>query len=111
MRKYGLFLASALVMVLMSVALVEGQGGDKKKVGGGFGAFGGGGGNNPINLFNNADVKKALDITEAQTEKLPAEVMVAIGKVLDEKQFKRFKEIDLQKKGNNAFKDKAVQKH
>ena len=37
--------------------------------------------------------------------------MVAIGKVLNEKQLKRFKEIELQQRGNNAFKDDAVQKN
>ncbi len=109
MRKFGLFLTSAMFICFMSVALVEGQGGDKKK-GGGFGGFGGGGQQNPINLFNRADVKKELDITDAQIEKLPPEIMVAISKVLDKDQFKRFKEIDLQQRGNNAFKDKAVQK-
>lgn len=109
MRKLVLFAASAVFMGFMSMTLVEGQGGKKTGGGGGFGGFGGGG-NNPINLFNNADVKKELDITDAQVDKLQVEVMVAIGKTLDEKQFKRFKQIDLQKKGNNAFKDKTVQK-
>jgi hypothetical protein len=113
MRKFVWFLASASLLMFISVAWVEGQGGDKKGKGGGFGGgFGGFGGfgNDPYSLFNRADVKKELDITDDQVEKLPGEVMVAIGKVLNEKQFKRFKQIELQKKGNNAFKDKTVQK-
>ncbi len=105
MRKLGLLLTVSIV-ILMSVAWVEGQQGDKKK--GGFG--GGGGQQSPLNVLNRADVKKELAITDEQLEKLPAEVLVAISKVLSEKQFKRFKQLELQQRGNNAFKDAAVQK-
>lgn len=108
MRKFGLFLGTAALLMFISVAWVEGQGGQKGK-GGGFGGFGGFGGD-PYSLFTRSDVKKELEITDDQVEKFNAEIMVTAGKVLSEKQFKRFKQIDLQKKGNNAFKDKTVQK-
>jgi hypothetical protein len=106
MRKLVLFLASSS-LILMGVALVEGQQGGGKK--GGFN-FGRGGQQSPLSLLNRDDVKKELDLTDEQTEKLPAEVMVAISKVLNEKQLQRFKQIELQTRGTNAFKDKAVQK-
>lgn len=111
MRKFTAFLACG-ALLLMSVAWVEGQ--QEKKQGGGGGGFGGmfgrGGPTNPYDLLVRADVKKELDVTEDQMDKLPDEVMVAISKVLNEKQFKRFKQLDLQKKQNAAFKDAAVQK-
>jgi hypothetical protein len=114
MRKYGLFLASS-ALILMSVAWVEGQqGGDKKKggFGSGFGGIFGGFGQrqSPLDLLNRDDVKKELDVTDEQAEKIPAEVMNAIAKVLNETQFKRFKQIELQKRGNHAFKDEGLQK-
>jgi hypothetical protein len=101
MRKFGLLAVSG-ALILMSVAWVEGQQGGNK--GNPFQQT------SPLFLINREDVKKELDITQEQLDKLPAEVMVAISKVLDQKQFKRFKEIDLQQRGNNAFKDTAVQK-
>ena len=107
MRKFVLFLTCSFLIVT-SVALVEGQQGGGKK--GGFGGgFGGGGQQSPLTLLNRAEVKKELEMTDEQSEKLPAEVMVAIGKILNDKQMKRFKQIELQTRGNNAFKDKAVQ--
>jgi hypothetical protein len=112
MRRFGLFLVGGAAL-LMSVAWVDGQQAQKKGGGGGFqfgGMFQGGGRENPVTLFNRSDVKKEIEITEEQTEKLPAEVMVAISKVLNEKQFKRFKQLELQKRGNDAFKDETVQK-
>ena len=108
MRKFGLFLVGATFICFMSVTFVQGQGGDKKRTGGG--AFAGGGQQSPLNLLNRAEVKKELDLTDEQVEKLPAEVLLAISKVLNEKQYKRFKQIELQQRGNNAFKDTAVQK-
>lgn len=106
MRKFGWFLTCSF-MILGSVALVDGQ----QPGGGGFGGFGGfgGGQQTALNILNRADVKKELDVTDEQLEKLPAEVLVAISKVLNEKQFKRLKQIDLQNRKNNAFKDAAVQ--
>lgn len=113
MRKFGLFLGAALV-IMLSVALVEGQQQDKKGKGGGGGGFGGlfGGGqaSSPLTLLQRAEVKKELEVSDEQMEKLPAEVMVAISRVLNDKQFKRFKQIDLQQKGNRAFKDETIQK-
>ncbi|MSQ94013.1 MAG: hypothetical protein EXR98_05590 [Gemmataceae bacterium] len=109
MRKFGFFCIGALLL-LVSVVWVEGFSQDKKGTGG-FGGFGGGGGlQTGVNLLTRADVKKELEVTDEQLEKLPAEVMIAISKVLSDKQFKRFKQVDLQKQGNNAFKAAAVQK-
>ena len=108
MRKLG-FLLGAAVLMLMAVASVEEVNAQKK--GGGGGGFGGfGGPQTGLNLLNRADVKKELEVTDEQMEKLPAEVLVAISRVLNEKQFKRFKQLELQQRGTNAFKDAAVQK-
>ncbi len=109
MRKFSAFLTCG-ALLLMSVAWVEGQ--QEKKQGGGGGGFGRGGfgPTNPYDLLTRSDVKKELDVTEDQMEKLPDEVMVAISKVLSEKQFKRFRQLDLQKKQNTAFKVGYVQK-
>ena len=100
MHKFGLLVVAGAV-ILSSVAWVEGQGGGNP-----FGRPQTG----PLDLLNREDVKKELGVTEAQLEKLSPEVLKAIAKVLDDKQFKRFKQIDLQKRGNDAFKDEAVQK-
>jgi hypothetical protein len=108
MRKFGTFLGCG-ALLLMSVAWVEGQQEKKQPGAGGFG-FGRGGATNPFTLLNMTEVKKELDVTDEQMEKLPDEMMVAISKVLNEKQFKRFKQIDLQNHKNNAFKDPKVQK-
>jgi hypothetical protein len=108
MRKFSAFLACG-ALLLMSVAWVEGQQEKKQGGGGGF-QFGRGGPTNPYDLLTRSDVKKELDVTDDQMEKLPDEVMVAISKVLNEKQFKRFRQLDLQKKQNAAFKDAFVQK-
>lgn len=110
MRKFSAFLACG-ALLLMSVAWVEGQQEKKQPGGGGFG-FGGFGKaqNDPFALLTREEVKKELDVTEEQMDKLPDEVMIAISKVLTEKQSKRFKQIYLQKKENNAFKDTNVQK-
>ena len=40
---------------------------------------------------------------------MPDAVLKAIGGVLSEKQFKRFKQIELQQRGSNAFSDAKVQ--
>ena len=75
MRKIGLVLASLAVM-LMSVAWVEGQQDEKKKrgnFGGGF-QFGGQRQQDPVSL-RNASVKKELDLSDEQMDKLPAEVL------------------------------------
>jgi hypothetical protein len=108
MRKFSWVLGCG-ALLLMSVAIVEGQQ-EKKKGTGGFGGFRQGPGQSLISLLNSKDVKTELDVTDDQMEKLPDEMMVAIGKVLNDKQFKRFKQIDLQNRKNNAFKDTIVQK-
>jgi hypothetical protein len=105
MRKYG-FLMGGLAVLAMSIVMTEDLHGQPKGGGGG----GGGGGGNVLTLVNNKDVKKELNITDEQAAKIPAEVMAALGKVLDEKQVKRLKQLQLQQQGNNAFKDAAVQK-
>src|SRR5437660_887224 len=108
MRKFGMLVVGGAV-ILMSVAWVEGQivqpGKGPITIGGQFG-----GPQSPLTLLNRTDVKKELKVTDEQLEKLSPEVMAAIAKVLDPDQFKRFKQIDLQQRGNNAFKDAAVQK-
>src|SRR5262245_37664557 len=99
MRKLGFAISSGAVL-LMAVALVDGQQPQPKGGGfgggGGFGAFAPAPGTTSLNLLNNKDVKKELDLTEEQLAKLPDEVLVAISKVMNEKQFKRFKQIELQ---------------
>jgi hypothetical protein len=107
MRKFGMLMVSG-ALIMTSVAWVEGQI-VLQPGGGGKGGFGGGQ-KSPLTLLNRDDVKKELDVTQEQLDKLPPEVMVAISKVLSDKQFKRFKQIDLQQRGNSAFKDGAVQK-
>ncbi len=107
MRKFSLFLVSA-TLILGSVALVEGQPGGQPR--GGFGGGFGGGRQSALTLLNNDQIKKELNITEEQMDKLPAEVLNAISKVLTEKQFNRLKQIELQQRGNNAFKDEKIQK-
>jgi hypothetical protein len=104
MRKVSFFLSFA-VLILASVALVEGQQPGQRGGGAGFGGIA----TNPLTLLNNKDVKKELDMTDEQAAKVPEEVMVAISKVLNEKQFKRFKQIQLQQHGNNAFTEESVQ--
>lgn len=108
MRKFGSFLICG-AFLFGGVALVEGQPAAQPK--GGFGGFGGGAGRqSALTLLNNEQIKKELNITEEQLDKLPAEVLNAIAKVLNDKQFKRLKQIELQQRGNNAFKDEKVQK-
>jgi len=112
MRRVSFLIAGAALLIL-SAAFVDGpQANDKKKgiFQGGFGGGAFGGQQTPLNLLYRDDVKKELEVTDEQLAKVPAEVMVAISKVLTESQFKRFKQIQLQQKGNNAFKDADVQK-
>ncbi len=113
MRRFGWFLVGGAAL-MMSVAWVEAQPAAANKEGQRAGSqFGGmipgGGREDPVSLFHRArTLKKEIEITDEQNEKLPAEVMLAIAKVLNEKQFKRFKQLELQKRGNNAFKDEVV---
>ena len=109
MRKLGILLG-CFVIGLLIVGLAEGQQQPKKKFGG-FGGFGGGGGGiggNPILLINNDQVKKELEITDEQIEKLPAALDKAVAEILNENQLKRFKQIQLQTRGNSVFTDAKV---
>src|SRR5205823_3815160 len=58
------------------------------------------------------DVKKELAITKAQMDKIPVAVLAAVAKILNEKQLRRLKEIDLQARLTllTLEKDAAVQK-
>ncbi len=106
--------ARAVALLSFGVLGSLAQQGGKGK--GGFG-FGGGGGmtKDPIALLQREDVKKELDLSAEQTEKLPGilngAVMKAAATVLDDKQMKRFRQIDLQVRGNQAFvKDESLRK-
>jgi hypothetical protein len=111
MRRYGLFLFCSAIALFVLVVGSEAQTGGKGKGGGGFGFGGfGAGGNDPLTLLRRADVKKELDLTDEQVEKLPGAVMKAVGEVLSDKQMARFRQIDLQKKDTAAFKDDKVRK-
>lgn len=107
MRRYGVLIGSA--MALLAFGLVAGQaqvGGGRGGGGRGFGGFG----NDPLALLRRGDVKKELELTEDQTEKLPAAVMKALAEVLDAQQMKRFRQIELQVRGMAAFRDDKVRK-
>ncbi len=105
MRRYGIFFGTSAAALLAFSVIGEAQFGGGK---GGF--FGGGAKFDPVQLLQRSDVKKELDLSEEQAEKLPGAVMKAIGEVLNDKQMKRFRQIELQKKGTTAFKDERVRK-
>ena len=105
MRKMSVILGM-FVIGLSLAGIASGQVG----LGGG-GMAGGIGRQNPVQLLNNASVKKELDLSDEQLDKLSPEILKAIGKVLNETQMKRFSEIELQQRGNNAFKDEASMKN
>jgi hypothetical protein len=110
MRRYGIFLFCSAIALFVLVAGSEAQTGGKGGKGGrGFGT-GAGGGNDPLVLLNRADVKKELDLTDEQVEKLPAVVLKAVGEVLNDKQMARFRQLDLQKKDTAALKDAKLRK-
>ena len=104
MRKMGILLGS-FVLGLLVVDLVIGQ----QRFGGGFGGFGGGGAGGQIALIYRADVKKELEVTDEQLEKVPEAVSKALATVLSEKQVKRLHQIDLQQRGVRAFTDATIQ--
>src|ERR1700676_4777265 len=106
MRRYGIFFGcSAVALVTFGVIASEAQVGGGAKGGFGFGAQ-----NDPVTLLRRADVKKELDLSEEQLEKLPSAVMKAIGEVLTDKQMARFRQLDLQKRDTAAFKDEKIRK-
>ena len=104
MRRYGLYVGGSAVVLFSFALLCEAQGGGGK---GGFG-FGGGGKVDPVQLLLRNDVKKELDLSEEQVEKVPGAVMKAIGEVLNDKQMKRFHQLELQKKDTAALKETKV---
>jgi len=63
----------------------------------------------PLQILNNPSVKKELDLTDEQAQALPDAVLKALSGVLSEKQFTRFKQIELQQRGAAAFADAKVQ--
>jgi hypothetical protein len=109
MRRYTLYFfccAAALLVLAMGSEAQTGKG-----KGGGRGGFGvGAGGNDPLALLRRDDVKKELDVTTEQMDKLPGAVLKAIGEVLNDKQMTRFRQLDLQKKDTAAFKDDKIRK-
>ena len=120
MRKMGIVLSS-FIIGLVTVSIVTGQQEQqqpKKKFGGGgfgggfgFGGFGGkGGAMNSLTLINNEQVKKELDITQEQLDKVPDAIQKALADVLNDKQLKRLRQIDLQTRGVAAFSDAKVKK-
>src|SRR5947209_6362670 len=106
MRVVGGSLA-ALAAAFMVVGLVGGQ------QPGGFGGFGkggfGGAAQDAASLIKNAQVKKELNLTDEQEQKIPGAVMKALAGVLDEKQFTRLRQIELQQRGTQAFLDTSLQ--
>ena len=106
-------LVFGFVMILGTVSLVTGQqqGGKGRGGFGGFGGgFGGGGfGNDPVNLVRNQQIRKELEITDEQLEKLPEAVNKALKEVLNEQQHARLSQIQLQLRGIRAFTDEQVQ--
>jgi hypothetical protein len=106
MHRYGLFVCVSAAGILAFTMMSEAQ-----QPGKGFGfGFGGGGKVDPVQLLMRSDVKKELDLSEDQVEKVPGAVMKAIAEVLSDKQMKRFYQLELQKKDTAAFKDEKVRK-
>ena len=103
MKKFA-FSMLAFGVCLSLVGLASGQ------VGGGGGRFGGAGGRmDALALLRNASVKKELDVSDEQMEKVPEAVMKALGDVLNSKQLTRLKEIELQQRGTTAFSEAKIQ--
>ncbi len=75
-----------------------------------FGGGGGGGLTDPLALLRNPSVKKELDLKDEQLEKLPDAVHKALAEVLNPKQQKRLRQIELQQRGVQAFLDARIQK-
>src|SRR4051812_29590990 len=113
MRRFGIVLGTSAVALMAFSIIGSAQTGGKGKGGFGGGGFGGGfgGGKDPFALLQRSDVKKELDLSEEQTEKLPGAAMKAVAEVLNDKQMKRFRQIDLQVRGTQAFvKDETLRK-
>ncbi|MBI3411829.1 MAG: hypothetical protein HY040_26150 [Planctomycetes bacterium] len=104
MRTFGK-LSLALTGAFLFVSLLGGQ-----QPGGGGRFQIPGFGNDPLSLLQNDSVKKELNMTDEQSAKLPDAVLKAVANVLDGKQLKRLKEIELQQRGSAALADAGVQK-
>jgi hypothetical protein len=109
MRKLG-YMLGVFALGLVAVGAVTGQQQPQKKFGGGGFGFGGFGGGGPLALIYRNDVKKELDITDEQMQKVPDAIQKALGDVLNEKQLTRLRQLDLQQRGPNAFTDAKLQK-
>jgi hypothetical protein len=105
MKRRWIFVTAAFAVALGLVGLAEAQ-----RAGGGFGGGAGAGGGValPITLLTNASVKKEIEVTDEEMEKLPAAIQKALAEVLTPKQFKRLRQIELQQRGLQAFTDKTV---
>jgi len=93
----------ALAVTTVSVGVAMGQGF------GGFGGGGPGGGNDPAALLRMEAIRKELKVTDEQMKKLPEAVWKALGDVLDADQQKRLRQITLQLRGTEAFRDPKIQ--
>ena len=105
MRKMNVILGM-FMLALSAAGIASGQVGG---FGGGGGLAGGMGRMDPVSLLNNASVKKELELTDEQLQAIPEAVMKALSGVLNEKQNKRFKQIELQQRGTAAFSDAKIQ--
>jgi hypothetical protein len=97
----------ALAAAFVVVGLVGGQ------QPGGFGGFGKGGigaAQDAASLIKLDQVKKELNITDEQVQRIPGALLKALGGVLDEKQMTRLRQIELQQRGTQAFLDASLQK-
>jgi HEAT repeat protein len=99
MRKLGKGAVVACVAVVCGWALSQQPGGFP---GGGFGK-GKGGQANEMSLFQNAQVRAELKVTEEQLAKLPEAAVKALSEVLNADQMRRLRGIYWQQKGNAAF--------
>jgi hypothetical protein len=107
MRRYGMLVGYGAVALLMCLMVSEAQVSGGKKDGGiNFGFAG----DKTVMLLHRADVKKELEVTDEQMGKIPVALMKAIGEVLNDKQMKRFRQIDLQVTGLAAFGNEKFRK-
>ena len=102
MRTWG-WLAAGFVAALIGTASVFGQPGP-------FGGQGIGVRSYPVQLLRNASVKKELDLTDEQAEKLPDAVRKVLKDVLNDKQMKRLEQIELQQRGGPRFRTRRYSK-
>lgn len=100
--RYGTLILAATA-AFMVVSLGSGQ------ERGGFGGLGGAP-SDPVSLLRNPSVKKELGLSDEQFAKVPDAVLKALSEVLDEKQMKRLRQIELQQRGTRALADAKVQK-